>query len=278
MHTDAADGQKQLFLPFTPDQLADHLESSIISGRWAPGTKLPSERQLSLQYHLSRPTVREGLRRIQERGLILVQPGRGSFVREHRPTGGLVSVALGTRRNQVTARQLARARQMLESETAALAAEHRTELDISQMRSLLDRFDSATDTGSSIGFDLAFHEAIAVASRNVVLQLMFGSIRALTQGLMLRSLTDRTVRGLGAPLHRTILDAIERQDAEAARRVMREHLHIAEDHYGADIDEPMDDMLRRWASHLPEIPDAPNDPSVEVRDSAASLAFSDSPR
>lgn len=245
---------------FTADQLADELERLITSNTWRPGAKLPSERQLAEQYRLSRPTVREGLRRIQERGLIVAEPGRGSFVREARPTDGSVSVEMATRRRQVTARELARARQMLESETAGLAAENRTDLELRQMQNLLERFDTANDIAQEITFDLAFHEAIVIASRNVVLQLMFGSIRSLTQGFMLRSLTDRTVRGAGAPIHHTILEAIKYRDAEAARGAMRAHLLVAESHYGEDIDQPMDDMLRRWASQVPLAPDILGEP------------------
>lgn len=251
----SSDGQAGPELPFTVGQLTDELERLIISNTWTPGAKLPSERELSQQYRVSRPMVRESLRKIQERGLIVAQPGRGSFVREVRPTDGSVSIEVATRRRQVSARQLARARQMLESETAALAAENRTQPELQQMRQLLGRFDEAEDVALAIRFDFAFHEAIVVASHNVVLQLMFGSIRSLTQGLMLRSLTDRTVRGVGAPIHHTILDAIARHDAEAARNAMREHLLVAEAHYGDDIDKPMDDMLRRWASQVPEAPD-----------------------
>lgn len=242
-------------LPLTVGQLADELERLIISNTWEPGAKLPSERQLSEQYRLSRPTVREGLRRIQGRGLIVAQPGRGSFVREAHPTDGSVSVEMATRRRQVTARQLARARQMLESETAGLAAENRTDPELRQMQNLLERFDDANDIAQEISFDLAFHETIVIASRNVVLQLMFGSIRSLTQGLMLRSLSDRTVRKAGAPIHHTVLDAIRHRDTEAARKAMRAHLLVAESHYGEDIDEPMDDMLRRWASQVPRASD-----------------------
>ena len=106
-------------------------------------------------------------------------------MREARPTYGSVSVEMATRRRQVTARQLARARQMLESEGAGVVAENRTDPELRQMQNLLERFDDANDIAQEISFDLAFHETIVIASRNVVLQLMFGSIRSLTQGLML---------------------------------------------------------------------------------------------
>jgi GntR family transcriptional repressor for pyruvate dehydrogenase complex len=240
-------------VPLTAAQLAERLEAAIVTQVWAPGAKLASERQLAEQYGIGRPAVRETLRRLQERGLIVVQPGRGSFVRELHATRGTASVDLMTRRGKITARQLARARQMLESESAALAAEHRTDKELERMRGLLAEFDAATDVTVMAEFDFAFHEAIVVASGNVVLQIMFGSIRNLTHGIMSRSLTDRHVRDVGAPIHHTVLDAIAARDSDRARSAMLEHLRLAETHYGADIDQPLADVLRRRADVLPEV-------------------------
>jgi GntR family transcriptional regulator, transcriptional repressor for pyruvate dehydrogenase complex len=251
-------------IPMTAAQLAERLEGAIVAQVWKPGAKLESERQLAERYRIGRPAVRETLRRLQERGLIVVQPGRGSFVRELRATHGTASAELMTRRGQITARQLARARQMLESESAALAAENRTEEELERMRRLLAEFDAASDVTVMAEFDLAFHEAIMVASGNVVMQIMFGSIRNLTHGIMLRSLTDRRVRDAGAPIHHTVFDAIEAQDPDRARAAMLEHLHLAETHYGADIDEPLADVLRRRADHLPEVADALRTASTSV--------------
>jgi GntR family transcriptional repressor for pyruvate dehydrogenase complex len=251
-------------IPLTAAQLAERLEAAIVAQIWQPGAKLASERQLAEQYGIGRPAVRETLRRLQERGLIVVHPGRGSFVRELRATHGTASADLMTRRGKITARQLARARQMLESESAALAAEHRTGEELDRMRGLLADFDAATDVTVMAEFDLAFHEAIVVASGNVVLQIMFGSIRNLTHGIMLRSLTDRRVRDAGAPIHHTVLDAIAARDQDGARAAMLEHLRLAETHYGDDIDQPLADVLRRRADHLPEVAEALRNASSSV--------------
>jgi GntR family transcriptional repressor for pyruvate dehydrogenase complex len=243
----------------TAEQLVERLDGEIVGRLLPAGTKLPSERELAARYGLSRPAVREVLRRLQERNLIDIFPARGSFVRELQATKGTASVELMSRRGHITARDLARARQMLESESAALAAEHRADAEVTQMRGLLEALDDATDVAVAAELDLAFHEAIAVASGNVVLQIMFGSIRNLTHGIMLRSLTDRSVRKVGAPLHHSILDAIAERNPEAARREMFEHLRLAESYYGADLNQPLADVLRRRAARHPDIADVLRD-------------------
>ena len=83
--------------PLTTLELHARLYEDILSGDIPPGAKLPSERQLAERYGVSRPVVRESLRRLQERGLIVVQPGRGSYVREVRATRGNASLSVGVR-------------------------------------------------------------------------------------------------------------------------------------------------------------------------------------
>lgn len=230
-----------------------HLEEAIATGRLKPGTKLDSERKLAAQFGIGRPLVREALKRLEERGLIATQAGRGSFVEKFSPWRDSVgsTAELTAARSRITARQLSRARQVLESEAAALAAESRTDEQVHHLRELLRAFDQGGDVARLAGLDMAFHEGIVLASNNVAIQVMFGSIRTMTEALMLRSLTDRAVKQTGAPIHHTILDAIDRKDPEAAREAMLAHLSVAESHYGADLDTPLADVLRRHALRLP---------------------------
>src|SRR6478735_8794364 len=93
----------------TRDELAHILEEEIVSGERAIGTKLPSERQLSEQYGVSRPIVREALRSLVERSLVDIHPGRGAFVRAIHSTGAASHMSVVLRRRQVTARDLVEA-------------------------------------------------------------------------------------------------------------------------------------------------------------------------
>jgi GntR family transcriptional regulator, transcriptional repressor for pyruvate dehydrogenase complex len=240
-------------IPLTAQALVDLLEADIVTRSLAPGQRLPSERKLVERYGVSRPIVREVLRRLQERGLIVVHPGRGSFVRELLPTQGHASMDVLVRRGEITVRDLVTARRMLESEAAALAAQRHTKEDAARLREILAAFDSAEDIGVAAELDVAFHETVAVASGNAVIQIMFGSIRSLTRGMVLRSLAEKKVRRAGAPLHHTILDAIVARDAEAARAAMAEHVQLAMKTYGRDLDRPLADVLEGRARYQPEV-------------------------
>ncbi|HEU5222921.1 MAG TPA: FadR/GntR family transcriptional regulator [Candidatus Lumbricidophila sp.] len=245
-------------IPLTTQSLLDRLESTILTRTWVAGQRLPSERQLADDFGVSRPVVRESLRRLQERGLIVVHPGRGSFVTEINPTRGGASAEQLVHLGDVTFRHLIAARRMLESEAAAQAADHRTDADLVRMYEILDALDSvsiADNMEVCAGLDVAFHEAIAVASGNPVIQLMFGNIRRLVVGMVYRSMTDRALRQHGVPIHRHVLNAVKDRDATAARKAMADHLDLAWEQYGADLDRPVASVLDRRAEDLPELAD-----------------------
>src|SRR5579864_8891307 len=66
-------------------QLAELIEQAIVSGRWDPGSRLPSEPELCEQFGLSRTTVRQALSRLEQRGLIERLKGQGTFVQRGQP-------------------------------------------------------------------------------------------------------------------------------------------------------------------------------------------------
>ncbi|MEA2213454.1 MAG: hypothetical protein QOF83_3402 [Solirubrobacteraceae bacterium] len=66
-------------------QVAEHLRNRILSGEIQPGQALPSESTLAAQFELSRPTVNKAIRVLVADGLVTVEHGRGSYVRENRP-------------------------------------------------------------------------------------------------------------------------------------------------------------------------------------------------
>jgi GntR family transcriptional repressor for pyruvate dehydrogenase complex len=121
------------------------------------------------------------------------------------------------------------------------------------MREVLDAHATATDVGQRAQLDVAFHEAIARASGNPVLHVMFASIRPLVLGLVLRSLDDPRVREAGEPLHAEILEGIVTRDADAASDAMRRHLELALDLYGDDLDLPLRRVLAERAARTARI-------------------------
>ncbi|GAA2184795.1 FadR/GntR family transcriptional regulator [Brooklawnia cerclae] len=226
------------------DDVVQLLRQAIASGAHPVGSKLPSERELAERHGVSRSVVREALRTLSEQGFITIEPARGAFVRESRPTDAAPVVGLVLRRSGVTAREVIVARRVIEGENAALAALARTADDLGHMREALDDFANAPTLLDEIAADLALHTAVAAASGNQVLEAMFGSVAGFAAEIMLRSLGDPVVTDLAVPQHRQIVDAIEAHDADAARELMVRHIDVAQQHYGADLDRPLEAVAR----------------------------------
>jgi GntR family transcriptional regulator, transcriptional repressor for pyruvate dehydrogenase complex len=236
--------------PISREELVAVFENQIIDRSLPPGSMLPSERKLSEQFSVSRSGVREVLRVLDERRLIHVEQGRGAFVREPDPAAAAAAVTDALRREQVTARDVIVGRRVLECETAALAATARTDDDLRAMGNALGQLTEHKAILERVKADLGFHLAVAHASHNPVLETMFRAITGLTAELMLRSLSDREVSRAGLPQHKDILEAIRNRDPEAARSLMRDHLGVAMDHYGPDLDQLLDIVAERQLSRM----------------------------
>jgi len=237
----------------SPGALIAVLENRILTGHWAAGVRLPSERDLATEFTVSRPVVREALKALQERGLIEVSPQRGSFVRRYTAENLMRPMNLAARSAGVTARQLMQARVMLESEAAGLAAANATKQDRTDLLRVHQLFAQPGEPHARARVDLTFHETIARASGNPVIHMMFTAIQDLTYGLMVRSLSDREVRAAGEPLHTVILEHILDRDADGAREAMRLHLDLAEQFYGPDMDANLAEVIEHHLNTAAEV-------------------------
>jgi GntR family transcriptional regulator, transcriptional repressor for pyruvate dehydrogenase complex len=225
--------------------LADQVAQELSSGTLAAGDKLPSERDLATRWGVSRPVVREVLRSLEERGLIVVSPGRGAFVREPTATDVVRPLDSLFRRRQATPRDLVEARTMIEPRAAALAAERAEPADLAAMSRALQAFNDSAALLDRARWDVAFHAAVVRGSHNPVIETLFASIATLTLELMLRSLGDPSVSREGVPLHQEIFEAIRERDPDRARDAMSGHLLVAVRLYGNDLDRGLDLIARR---------------------------------
>ena len=221
------------------------LEERILSGELAGGDRLPSERQLAVEFGASRPMVREALRSLIERGLIDVEAGRGAFVRSDTGHRRFQPLDLEYRRRGTTARQLSEARLMLETEAVALAAVHADADDLAALEEALGRLETSPTPLDQIRNDLAFHAALVAASHNPLIETMFASIQGLSVELMVRSAGAPGILQKGAPYHRIAYQAVRDGDAEAARAAIHAHLSVPASTFGDDYDRSLDTTAAR---------------------------------
>lgn len=216
-------------VPKASDVLAGDMRERILRGDFPEGTALPTERDLVTQTAMSRATVREALRILEVQGLVRIKTGRsgGAFVQH--PDGESVasSVDLLIRGRQIRLSALLETREAIEPACAQLAAKYRTDEDLEA----LERANKAIsdESGSLAAFlqaNVDWHVGVAAASHNELLTgFMVALSRAIYTSTDNQGFINTDVRVTTAKAHRSITTAIRNQDADAAARRMKRHVH-----------------------------------------------------
>ena len=212
------------------ENIVAQISDLIGQGRLKSGDQLPSERELSETFKVSRTSVREAIRALESLGLIQSRPGDGTFVSTPSIESlihPMASALFHEKRSQV---ELFETRRIIEPQLAALAAERATPKDLERMEaSLADQEREIAAGGSGVEADAAFHFAIAEAARNAVLLRLVNAIVDLLHQSREKSLQTENRPRLSYLKHREILDALKRGDPEEAERLMREHIKDIEE-------------------------------------------------
>ena len=211
-----------------PTEIARKLLDYILEGQIAPGTRIPSERQLAQHLKVGRSAVREALKSLGLLGMIEVRQGDGTYIRK--PDSSLLprliewGLVLGERRVM----DLIELRRYLEIASAGSAALRRDDDDLAAMRSALETMkQNLTHLKEYVEADLDFHSCIARASKNTVLEDFLIGIRALLTVWMSRVANVPSKSELAHAEYSELFDAIVRQDEAAASELMRRHLEAS---------------------------------------------------
>lgn len=201
------------------------------TGQWGPGALVPSERQLCEQLGVSRVPVREALSMLKGLGIVEINQGRRSYVRQM-DTGMLQQLfpLVFRLEGQESFLQIFDLRLAVESRTAFLAAERRTEADLLALADLTREFGRHHEEESPrFGeLDLAFHVGIAEATGNAFFPLLlrtFSGFVIYSQSEGCRNSLERRRRAVQA--HESILDAVADGDAPRAQVEMESHLRYS---------------------------------------------------
>ena len=119
------------------EQVAEQIEKRILDGELRSGDRLPTERELAEQFHVSRTAVREAMKILAQKGLVDMRPGRGTIVIDgaHEAMQNSIDLAMKLKLGEVGGSDnLVEVREILETEIAALAAARATEKEIAAMR------------------------------------------------------------------------------------------------------------------------------------------------
>ncbi|MDP5279821.1 FadR/GntR family transcriptional regulator [Sphingomonas sp. DG1-23] len=210
------------------DQVARALGAEIISGVYPPGSKIPGEAEILQRFGISRTVLREVLKTLTAKGLIVSKTRVGTKVLE--PTSwnlfdaDVLSWKMSQGMDEAFHGDLTEIRLAIEPRAAALAAKRRDPAAIAELRDAIAAMDRATQTRREFAeADLAFHQAIGAASGNVLMR----SISAVIETALVASFTmsspidDPELHTHNVRSHEKIVDAIESGDEVAAADAMR---------------------------------------------------------
>lgn len=210
------------------EDAAYQIRRLIVRQELGPGSKLPSERELSTILNVSRTSIRSALKELEGTGLIEISPWRGAYVSAGGANGIQASIRGWLEANRLSLHELIECRRAIEPAAAELAAKRRSDDDLGFMREQLELMASAMETDNPAAFseaDSLFHGRIATASGNQLFGAVLDSI-----AWAIRSYREATAR-LGASLllrslrdHTAIYEAIATGDANAAREAMLGHI------------------------------------------------------
>ena len=211
-----------------PEEIVDQIYGLIRDGVLNPGDQLPPERELAQQFNVSRPSVREAMRLLDMKGLVVTRPGAGTFITEDtveavvQAFSSLLSV-----KSTDAAADVFEMRLLLEPHVVSLAAQRSTDSDIRGMKEILDAQEAdVAGGGTGVVHDSEFHFAIARATQNSALIAVTQAISDILSQSRESGLLSAKRSRLSLESHREILAAMKSRRLDRAREAM--HRHIAD--------------------------------------------------
>jgi GntR family transcriptional repressor for pyruvate dehydrogenase complex len=201
------------------------VQRMISTGQLRPGDQLPSERELALQLHISRPTLREAIRALRLLGQVDTQHGRGTFVAE---TAVVNREGSSSQANELAPQfdtaQVLEMRAVIESGLARLAAGRITPKALERFETIVDQMDGVFDKHDLLRLDIELHDLVAEVSGNAPLIGYLASVRPLISVARSRTMEAPEVRSRIESDQRRLLAALKAGDPEEASRAMWNHL------------------------------------------------------
>lgn len=219
----------------TADEVVQQIENLVLEGVLNVGDRLPAERELARQFDVSRPILRDALKALEQRGLIVTRHGGGTYVADvigevfARPVMDLIMS------HRKAAADYLEYRRAMESVAAELAARRATDDDRALLAGIVARMQAAHlrgDATEEAAIDVEFHSAIGECAHNIILlHTLRSCYRLLSDGVFHNRLTIFSLPGARETLlaqHLAIHQAVTTGDAQAARAASVRHIDFIE--------------------------------------------------
>jgi GntR family transcriptional repressor for pyruvate dehydrogenase complex len=221
--------QKNFASPVTRSRLHEEIvvviQKQIMSGQIKAGDKLPTERELSESFHVNRATVREALRKLENLDLLEIRHGDGLYAKDYLESGSfdLIKAAFTMDGGQKVMMNILEARRYLVPQIAYLAARRRTTKDLEDLKRVVD-----DQKMSMLEKDIKVHQVIARSTQNLLCTIGLNVFNQIFRDYGYLYFDNPKNIERSRIFHSEIYEAVKNQEAESARKIMREVLVYAE--------------------------------------------------
>lgn len=215
------------------EQVIDQIKEMIVDGTLKKGDKLPSERELSSTLNISRASIREALRSLEIIGLVQSKQGEGNFISSNFDNMLLEPLSMIFMLNNCDSFEILELREVIEVETAVLAADKVKEQDIEELYEIVNRIKMSTDEDERVKYDKKFHYKIAKISNNFLIINILNTLSSLMD-MFIKNAREKILsnvenKDIINEQHREIIFALENKDKERARIAMKNHIELIKD-------------------------------------------------
>jgi GntR family transcriptional repressor for pyruvate dehydrogenase complex len=230
--------EKVIFMPRTKAkvtethrtmQVVNHIRALIENGTLKPGDKVPPEREFARSLNLSRASLRTGLGYLAAIGVMKVRHGVGTFVADGPAEIGRASLSLMGALHGFQPWQLFEARMIIEGNLASLAAERgKVEHHTALAEEVAEIFACVDSPSDYLIHDVLFHRLVSQASGNPILAALMETLTSSMYERRRKTVDHSIDLRESAQMHRKIYHAIRERKPQEARRLMEEHLRMAQ--------------------------------------------------
>lgn len=211
-----------------PQSVAREIQGMIQSGELKAGEKIPSQREFSQKFGISRASLREALLTLETLGLLKTEAGRGTYV-SGGPSSASNHMAPWRYSDSYSVFDVFQTRIMLEGQMAGLAAGRLTESQLDQMENATRQMEecwASQDLLANVEADLEFHAIIASACSNAMLRAIYQTIseQLIESQRQPIPITDPARMRASIAEHRRIITALRSNDPALGRQEMEDHI------------------------------------------------------
>ena len=211
-------------------KIVDQVKQNIASGNLKKGDKLPSERQMSEMFGLSRATIREAIKALNTLGIIECSHGSGNYISSNLSNSLTEPLSIMFMLEGGHPGHTLELRRAIEFAAAGSAARNIEETKLARLRALCDCIEASTDENEKARYDFQFHREIARASGNPLLIVLLNAVETLisehVHDARASILKDSSKEDIINRQHRDIVDALSRSSPEEAEKAVLAHIEL----------------------------------------------------